>query len=86
MDGAYTGGEMAFKRGDIFVFYTDGITEAMNPKGEMYEKERLASVVEKNRYAAAETLLSAIEKDVRRFEPRSRQHDDMTALVVKIEE
>jgi CHASE2 domain-containing sensor protein len=86
MEGGYSGKETSFGPGDAFVFYTDGITEAMNTKGEMYEKNRLSAAVEKNRHASAQALLAAIEKDVRRFEPRSQQHDDITILVVKIKE
>jgi len=50
----------------------------------MYGKGALASVVEKNAHLPAERILAAIEKDVRRFEPKSTQHDDMTTIVVKI--
>ncbi|MBI5143443.1 MAG: CHASE2 domain-containing protein [Candidatus Omnitrophica bacterium] len=83
MEGQY--GEMTtnFKKGDTFVLYTDGITEAMNPNHEMYGRERLASVVESHRGISSKALLQAIEKDVRRFEPKARQHDDMTSIVIK---
>ena len=69
---------------DIVLFYTDGITEAMNSRLEMYGKERLAKVAESGRGLSSEAILNAIEKDVRRFEPKSRQHDDMTVIVMKI--
>ena len=56
----------------------------MDHNREMYGKGALASVVEKNAHLPAERILAAIEKDVRRFEPKSTQHDDMTTIVVKI--
>ena len=56
----------------------------MDHKREMYGKERLVSVVEKSEGLAAQAILENIEKDIRRFEPRSTQHDDITAIVVKI--
>ncbi len=83
MEGVYSGNAIKYGPGDIFIFYTDGVTEAMNSKREMYLKERLASVVEANRKLSPPQLLAAIEKDVRRFEPKSTQHDDMTIIVVK---
>lgn len=86
MDGPYGGGVAKFNKDDVFVFYTDGITEAMNAKSDMYGKERLASVIQSNRALSARALLNAIEKDVRRFEPESTQHDDMTVIVLKITE
>jgi serine phosphatase RsbU (regulator of sigma subunit) len=50
----------------------------------MYGKERLEAVAVKNRLLGASGIADAIEKDVRKFEPKSRQHDDMTVIVVKI--
>ena len=84
MDGAYSDRTVNFGEGDIFVFYTDGVTEAMNQKREMYGKERLASVIEKSKDLSVEAILDNIEKDVRHFEPKSTQHDDITAIVAKI--
>jgi sigma-B regulation protein RsbU (phosphoserine phosphatase) len=84
MEGTYAGNELSFKKGDIFILYTDGITEAMNTKSEMYGKDRLSSSIKSHREFSAKNLLTAIERDVRKFEPKSRQHDDMTLMVVKI--
>ena len=84
IESTYTGGQIHFSSHDIFVFYTDGITEAVNKRSQMYGEERLLSVVEKNRGCSAQDLLNAIEKDVRRFEPKQRQHDDITLVVIKI--
>jgi adenylate cyclase len=84
IEGTYSGHQIHFFPQDIFVFYTDGITEAINTKSVMYGQERLLSVVEKYRESNAQDLLDAIEKDVRRFEPKKRQHDDITLIVMKI--
>jgi len=84
IEGEYSGRRINYSSGDIFVFYTDGITEAMNSRHDMYGKERLAEVVYRNRKLDPKELLSAIEKDVRRFEPKSTQHDDMTIITLKI--
>lgn len=84
MEGEYSGRRIKYTSGDIFVFYTDGITEAMNSRRDMYGKERLAEVVYRNSKLEPKELLSAIEKDVRRFEPKSTQHDDMTIITLRI--
>ena len=84
LESAYSCNQISISCQDIFVFYTDGLTEAINIKSEMYGKERLLSVVEKNRECSARDLLNAIERDVRRFEPKQRQHDDITLIVIKI--
>ena len=85
MDGGYSCRTIKFGHGDIFVFYTDGVTEAMDQKREMYGRERLASAVEKSKDLSAKAILENIERDVRRFEPKANQHDDITAIVVKIQ-
>ena len=84
IEGEYSGGKAAFSTGDIFVLYTDGITEARNAKEEMYGKERLKALVEQNRQRPVADLVRIIEEDVRRFEPLARQHDDMTYIVLKV--
>lgn len=84
MEGPYTGNSVKFEKDDIFVFYTDGITEAMNEKSELYGEERLAALVESNKSLSPGDLLGAIEKDVRSFEPKSKQHDDITLIIIKI--
>jgi len=85
MEGEYSGNRINYSSGDIFVFYTDGITEAMNSRRDMYGKERLAEIVYRNGSLSPKELLSAIEKDVRRFEPKSTQHDDITIITLKID-
>jgi phosphoserine phosphatase RsbU/P len=84
MERPYSGNQVSFNSGDIFVFYTDGITEAQNAYGELYSREQLVTIVERNRNLNAAELLDAIETDVRKFEPKSKQHDDITAIVVRI--
>jgi adenylate cyclase len=84
IDSSYSGKNVSFKKQDIFVLYTDGITEAMNKKREFYTEERLCSVIKNNKKSDSKGLLDAIRKDVGSFEPKFRQHDDMTLIVIKI--
>jgi adenylate cyclase len=84
LENSYTGNQTSFGSGDIFVFYTDGITEAQDQHGELYGKERLIEVVERNRHLSAGELLAVIENDAHKFEPKDKQHDDMTAIVIRI--
>ena len=83
IDNAYSAKKINYKEGDIFIFYTDGVTEAMNSRHQMYGKEKLIAVAEKNKRLSADKLLEIIDNDIKKFEPRSRQHDDMTIIVVK---
>ncbi|MFH5832492.1 SpoIIE family protein phosphatase [Halalkalibaculum sp. DA384] len=70
--------------GDILVFYTDGVTEAMNPEQtEEYGEERLLECVRKNRDGAAKEIQDAIIQEVNAFS-EDTQYDDITLVVLKV--
>ncbi len=85
VEGEYLEEKAGFREGDTLVFYTDGVTEAMNANSELYGKERLEKVVRARIDLSSQEILEAIKNDVRRFEPKSKQHDDITAIVVKLQ-
>jgi len=70
--------------GDVFLFYTDGLNEAINASNEEYGETRLRLAVEKNSHLPIEVLLDNIEEDIYYFTGRAPQYDDMTAVVIKI--
>jgi CHASE2 domain-containing sensor protein len=84
MDGEYSTEKIKFNEGGLFIFYTDGVTEAMNSKSELYGKERLEKIAKANVNLPSREVLKAIADDVRRFEPKTKQHDDITLIVVKV--
>lgn len=69
--------------GDQIVFYTDGITEARNPSGELFGTERLDQAIEDCRIDA-EGLIRAIVSSVEEFAAGRPQEDDRTILVAKV--
>ncbi|MDP3444818.1 MAG: PP2C family protein-serine/threonine phosphatase, partial [Ignavibacteria bacterium] len=75
--------EVDLKKGDVFLLYTDGFTEAMNEKHEEYSETKLVSLIENNKDESARELINIILKDVKKFVDNYPQHDDMTMLVVK---
>jgi len=84
LDGDYSGNQIPFVSGDIFIFFTDGVTEARNMKAHFYGNDRFISIVEKNRSFSAQEILKAIEIDLRGFEPEYKQSDDITCIVLKV--
>lgn len=74
--------ENQLSRGDTLVLYTDGVTDAMNDKGEDFGEDRLIDVVRKNCDLAPEKMLAAVVDELRRFSPHE-QHDDITMIVAK---
>jgi serine phosphatase RsbU (regulator of sigma subunit) len=69
--------------GDLLIFYTDGVTEAMNAEHEFFAEDRLFAVVGANHGASAHHVLETIVDAVRAFAGDVAQSDDLTLLVVR---
>ncbi|HXJ15215.1 MAG TPA: PP2C family protein-serine/threonine phosphatase, partial [Candidatus Limnocylindrales bacterium] len=68
--------------GDVLVFYTDGVTEAGNRRGEQFGEERLAATVLRSSLLSAEDLSNNIYNAAADF-CADDFNDDLTILVVK---
>ena len=68
--------------GDVMVFYSDGITDHLDPAGREYGRARLAAVVRQSCDRPASEVLAAILDDLDRF--NRALFDDQTLLVVKV--
>jgi phosphoserine phosphatase RsbU/P len=87
--GAFQGStydEIAFALhpGDLFVFCSDGVFEATNPKGEEFTAARLIDVVKASRELPPARVVAAIFGAVEMFRDGAPSMDDMTAVAVKI--
>ncbi len=69
--------------GDYVVFYTDGITEARNVRGDFFDDEGLEAVVAARQWKSADELLSAIIGAVEEFSGGTHQADDYTVVVLR---
>ena len=69
---------------DIFVFYTDGVSEAMNTEEEIYGEDRLRAVIEEFSHLSPQKLQEKIVDSVTEFSGKAPQHDDLTMVVVKV--
>jgi len=70
--------------GDVIVLYTDGVTEAMNPAGDLFGDAALASVLEDHASCDAAALRDAVLGEVRAFVGLAEQHDDMTMVILRV--
>jgi sigma-B regulation protein RsbU (phosphoserine phosphatase) len=71
-------------RGDLFLLYTDGISEAMNLHGDCFGDQRLVDLAERNADLASDDLRDHILSEVHTFAGDAAQHDDMTMVLLKI--
>jgi sigma-B regulation protein RsbU (phosphoserine phosphatase) len=76
--------EITLKPGDVLYLYTDGVTEAMNGRRELFGEGRLLAALNANRDSRPEELLSAVKREVDKFADGAQQADDITMLAVKI--
>lgn len=79
-------GEKQLQEGDLFVLYTDGVTEMHNPESKLYGEKRLVKLIQEQRQLSAADLLKKIEEEVYAFAQGRAQFDDFTLIVVKINE
>ena len=70
--------------GDVFVFCTDGVFEAMNGESQEFTAERLIEVVAASRHLPAKAIVDAIFTAVAEWRGETPPNDDMTAVVVRI--
>ena len=73
-----------FAPDDVLVFYSDGVTEARSPEGELYGVERLRNVVEANADRDPDAIADAVCDAAAAFSGPSGLSDDLTCVVVKI--
>ena len=76
--------EVALDPGDFFLFFTDGLSEAMNAGAELFGEGRLRRILEDGSRLTSEELKERILEEVRRFVGDADPHDDMTLVVLKI--
>lgn len=80
---AYDEETVTLGRRDVLIVFSDGVTEAFNEAGEMYEESRLLEAVRPVLAKTAPEILSAIIESVRRFAGKTPAADDLTLLVLK---
>ena len=78
--------EVPLLPGDLFLFFTDGLSEAMNAGAELFGEGRLARILEEAASLGSEELKEKILAEVRRFVGDAAPHDDMTLVVLKVVE
>jgi sigma-B regulation protein RsbU (phosphoserine phosphatase) len=76
--------EVALEPGDFFLFFTDGLSEAMNPGSELFGEGRLRRILEASASLGSEELRERILEEVRHFVGDALPHDDMTLVVLKV--
>ncbi|MGH9931045.1 MAG: SpoIIE family protein phosphatase [Pyrinomonadaceae bacterium] len=69
--------------GNVLMLYTDGATEAQNPQGEEFGRERLAQAVKSNHQLGARELIKAVHTELLEWTDGQGASDDVTFFVIK---
>jgi sigma-B regulation protein RsbU (phosphoserine phosphatase) len=84
-DGAcQPSGELPLAAGDTLLLLTDGVTEAHNREGELFEAERVLRCVAEARQDDAARIVRRLHAAVSAFAAEEPQHDDITAVVCRV--
>ncbi|GAB4199000.1 MAG: SpoIIE family protein phosphatase [Roseiflexaceae bacterium] len=71
--------------GDVLCFYTDGVTEAMNARRQLFDEARLIEVLRRSHHLPPDQIIARILEAVTNFSAGAPQMDDITLVVVKRE-
>jgi phosphoserine phosphatase RsbU/P len=71
---------------DVVVLYTDGITEAENPEGELYGLKRLTEMIKENWQLSSNEIKQAVINDLYKYMGQGELLDDITLVVLKLKQ
>ena len=73
------------QKNDTLLLYTDGLSEAFSPDGDLFEEERIIEVLNARGSESAEKILGGIEAELDAFVGDEEQSDDLTMLLLRRE-
>jgi sigma-B regulation protein RsbU (phosphoserine phosphatase) len=82
-EASYERGEARLEPGDLLAMYTDGVTEAWSPEGDMFSEHRLVETLVRHRNRGAGELHDLVLEEVRAFQRGRPPDDDLTLVVLK---
>lgn len=84
-DFPFQEGHESLDSGSVLLLYSDGATDALNPKNEAFGVERLYSLVRENCHLNSKDLVGLIYKKIVEFARGAPQFDDITMIALKID-
>ena len=84
-DSRYEEGEVQLRSGDTLILYTDGLTEAVNKRLELFGLQRFRSILARAYDQDAKSLQEQILHEIRIFTEGEPQADDITLVIMKAE-
>lgn len=76
----YHKSKITLEKGESVFLYSDGVTEAMNIKDELFSERRLEETLSGNNSLSCEEICRNVIKNVQEFAGEAEQSDDITTL------
>jgi predicted permease len=81
---SYEEASINLRSGDLLVAFTDGVTEAQNPREEEFGEERLKALVRRLASLPASEISARISSELKEWISDAPQYDDLTFVVMKV--
>jgi sigma-B regulation protein RsbU (phosphoserine phosphatase) len=82
----YAESELVLGDADLLFFYTDGMVEAEDERGDMFGIDRLESLLVAEHQAGVDDLLDRVERTVREFRGAAEPFDDATMMALRLDQ
>jgi sigma-B regulation protein RsbU (phosphoserine phosphatase) len=83
-DSEYEQEEMRLQPGDTVLCFSDGISEAINAKREMWSESEVEKIVRTCCKLTAQQMIDALVEATDRFMGEAKQSDDMTVVAIRV--
>jgi sigma-B regulation protein RsbU (phosphoserine phosphatase) len=70
--------------GDLLFFFTDGLVETENERGEMFGAERVEAILEQEHLRGIDAVLERLDREVKAFRGRAEPLDDATMMALRV--
>ena len=70
--------------GDFLFFFTDGLVEAENERGEMFDAERVEAILEEEHLHGIDVVLDRLQREVASFRGSTEPLDDATMMALRV--
>ncbi len=83
-DAHYASTTVSLGKGDVLVFYTDGLTETENENGDQFSIGRIERITRENSNSTAQDIFDRLMQGVNTFRASKEFDDDLTLIVLKV--
>ena len=77
--------EIGIAPNQIFAFFSDGITEAMNEQNELFGEEKLTEILRGKSGNRSSEVMQNVWNEIKLFKGNAQPNDDMTMVIVKVQ-